>query len=1451
MNISSDDQTIFLENVIDTIRESLIVLDEHMRVLWVNRSFLTLFQVSAQETEGRLIYELGNGEWDITELHNLLENIISNQTTIENFEIRHLFKSIGEKVMHFNARRMPSANDKSAMILLAINDATENCQIRKKLEESEAKYRKFTEEANSIIIALDSQGIITFFNKFSEKVFGYHRDEVFGKPLLGTIIPVVDSSGKDTSSIINELVSTPEKTTVLELEGNHKNGSVVWFSFSAKGIRDFNGTINEIIIDGNDHTALITTRRLLSEKSSTFESLLKFIPYGIVICDTKDVIRYASHTMETIFQHTLESLININGNEYLRKINLYHADGRKVTHTEELPLCKVIRSGEPSGESDLTLKQDGSRRILSIDAAPTFDSNNNVTGAIGIWHDITDEKMSEKTLLKSEKLFRAAVDNYTSLFVIYDKNRKMQFMNKYGLQFTRLTEEQIIGKTDEEIIPVEVYQYYLPHLIRALETKEKQHSEVDFSFGGKTFSYVNDYVPLLDETNEVYQVLSIAMDITDRKKSEKAMEESEERFRTLADNISQLAWMADKQGTILWFNKRWYEFTGTTYDEVVQKDLGIVVHPDYFEKVMSGYLDAVRKGEPWTETFPMRKSDGSYRWFLAHAMPIFDGDHTIIRWFGTNTDVTNLHDIQEELRIAAERFERIMSSNIVGMVISDIYGGIISANQYYCNLTGYSEEELRQNNLLWTTLTAPEYEAADASAVEELRRFGTCTPYEKEYIRKDGTRVWILLGVTLLPHSQDQGIAFILDISTSKRALKEAQQRRAEVEAILNSIPDGFVLMDHEGTIKQMNDRARTLIGLTEQVAARPFPERFANSNFLDEKGKKYQMEQLPSWRALHGETVREMILQVKNDEITNWVAASASPITLNEQKLGAIIEYADITQLHKLQEKIAEEWKNFTAIFQTSGALITVLDNNFKIIRFNKACEELTGYTADEVKGQSVLSLFILNEEYATVMKIVERLTSGETIVESENHWKTKSGEKRFIRWRNSIIVNQSGNVQFIINAGIDITDRKLLEEQLRKYKDRLEYDFDVINRLHEIASVFVGESDIQKVFDQIVDTAMAIAHDSMGSLQLLDHKSNRLIMRASRGLSDRWVEFWKVVEKCEGVCEETVNLKKRVIVENVEVSPIFKGKPSLKIQLLEGISAVQSTPIISRSGAILGVCSTYNYKPGRPDDHSLWVLDLLARQTADIIDRINTQQSLTESKKQLELHTEELYEANRDLESFSYSVSHDLRGPLSAIKGLATIFEEDYGDMFDDDGCMYLQKIKMSIDKMIHLINDILNLSRIGRQDVKRENIDLSSMVRIYLEEISSLEPSRKKEFIIEDNVTVNADPRLVHVELENLLRNSWKFSSQKDVTRIEFGRIHLDGKAAFFVKDNGAGFDQKFAATIFEPFKRVHSEKDYSGTGIGLSIVQRVIKKHNGMIWAEGTPGEGAVFYFTLGG
>jgi light-regulated signal transduction histidine kinase (bacteriophytochrome) len=256
---------------------------------------------------------------------------------------------------------------------------------------------------------------------------------------------------------------------------------------------------------------------------------------------------------------------------------------------------------------------------------------------------------------------------------------------------------------------------------------------------------------------------------------------------------------------------------------------------------------------------------------------------------------------------------------------------------------------------------------------------------------------------------------------------------------------------------------------------------------------------------------------------------------------------------------------------------------------------------------------------------------------------------------------------------------------------------------------------------------------------------------------------------------------------------------------------------------------------------------------EDGEISEWFGAAQDITERKlaeQNLRHRTEELTAANRDLESFSYSVSHDLQNPLGIIGGFTNILIEDYAEKIDKEGQDFLWRISDGVKRMQALIKDMLALSRIGRQEVHRENVNLSAIARNYLQELENSEPQRKVELDVPYNIHADADPRLIHLALENLLRNAWKFTSKKEKTHIEFGTVHQDGSTVFFIRDNGVGFDMQAAQKIFEPFKRVHKEKEFGGTGVGLSIVQRVIERHGGKVWAEGKVGEGATFYFTLG-
>ena len=227
----------------------------------------------------------------------------------------------------------------------------------------------------------------------------------------------------------------------------------------------------------------------------------------------------------------------------------------------------------------------------------------------------------------------------------------------------------------------------------------------------------------------------------------------------------------------------------------------------------------------------------------------------------------------------------------------------------------------------------------------------------------------------------------------------------------------------------------------------------------------------------------------------------------------------------------------------------------------------------------------------------------------------------------------------------------------------------------------------------------------------------------------------------------------------------------------------------------------------------------------------------------------TRQLEAANRELEAFSFSVSHDLRAPLRAIEGFSSELQRTYAPALDERGRHYLQRIQAASQRMAALIDDLLGLSRLTRDAMACVRIDLSALARAVAAELAHAEPERRVELVVQPDLVVHGDRRLLSIALDNLLRNAWKFTARAACARVEVGRCEARGQPAYFVRDNGAGFDMAQASSLFVAFQRLHSEKDYPGTGVGLATVHRVIRRHGGEIWAEGRVGGGATFFFTL--
>jgi two-component system sensor histidine kinase/response regulator len=299
------------------------------------------------------------------------------------------------------------------------------------------------------------------------------------------------------------------------------------------------------------------------------------------------------------------------------------------------------------------------------------------------------------------------------------------------------------------------------------------------------------------------------------------------------------------------------------------------------------------------------------------------------------------------------------------------------------------------------------------------------------------------------------------------------------------------------------------------------------------------------------------------------------------------------------------------------------------------------------------------------------------------------------------------------------------------------------------------------------------------------------------------------------------------------------FITKPYEPDHLLGRIATILESRRLRQQGRLrVGVEILFMGKKFLITSDKQQVLDLLVSTFEDVVRK---NRELAGSKAALEA-------ANKELEAFSYSVSHDLRGPLRTINGFSQILIEDYGDKLDDHGRDHLARVQEGVARMAELIDDLLQLSHVTRVEFQKTQVDLTKLAHTVAAALRETAPDRSVEFVIQDRLSAIGDANLLRIVFDNLLGNAWKFTARV-IAKIEVGSSQGGSVPIYFVRDNGAGFDMKSASKLFGPFQRLHSDHDFPGTGIGLATVQRIIHRHGGRIWAEGVVERGATIYFTL--
>ena len=471
--------------------------------------------------------------------------------------------------------------------------------------------------------------------------------------------------------------------------------------------------------------------------------------------------------------------------------------------------------------------------------------------------------------------------------------------------------------------------------------------------------------------------------------------------------------------------------------------------------------------------------------------------------------------------------------------------------------------------------------------------------------------------------------------------------------------------------------------------------------------------------------------------------------------------------------------------------------DLEFRVLSWNPAAERIFGYPAGAAIGQHG-SFIVPAEARAQVNQVWGELKAARGGRWSTNRNVTATGRVIECEWYNTPIVDADGRVIGAASIVHDVSAHTRAEAALRASERRF-------------AQAFYDNPALMSI------------------TRLSDHKY--------LDVNDRWVQVVGVPRE-RAVGRKAADIGYRFRHDTAELYRRLESEKSVR--------DIEFTADLPNGGEMHGLASA-SVIDLDGEAAVLWAsLDLTHPLKAEAeVRRLNA-----ELERRVAERTAQLALANQELESFAYSVSHDLRAPLRSIDGFSKALLEDYGHAFDAGGHDYLDRVRAASQRMGDLIDDLLNLSRVSRGELRPTSVDLSDLARRLIDSMRAQQPDRAIEVALQSGVRAVGDPNLLRVVMENLLNNAWKYTSRTTGARIAFGMSELDAGRVYYVQDNGAGYDPAYADKLFKPFQRLHRTDEFEGHGIGLATVLRVVSRHGGRAWSEGAIGKGATFYFTLG-